>query len=1043
MEYATRLRLFGPIQVERDGAVPTNPSSRKALALVGYLAVLGQPCARAALADLFWPDIPEARGRANLSWVLNKLSAMLPGALQADLHTIQFRRAACWLDLAAFDQFVAQDDLAALAAAADLYRGELMAGMQLDGCPDFEQWLTVEREHWHQRATHVLQDLINRYERQSAYQDGLRFVSRLLALEPWQEDPHRQRMRLLALSGQRRAALAQYETCRRILADEFGVEPAEETTALYEQIQTGRLAPAGAAQPGELASEAASAHIRTPRRRLDLPLQLTACIGRTAEQQTIASQLAQPDVRLLTIAGLGGIGKSFLALQCATAIAERFRDGVYFVPLASVMATDFLVSTLAETIGIASHSQADPLAQLLSYLHDKEALLVLDNFEHLLEGADVLAMIIQRAPLVKLLVTSQERLNLHEEWVFDLHGLKVPSSDHDPAIEQSSAVQLFVQHARRVRTGFTLTAVNTPFVVQICRLTAGLPLGIVLAAAWVRSLSCQEIAAEIAANLGFLASALRNLPERHRSLRAVFDSCWGRLSEQERDVFAKLAVFHGGVRRPAAEVVAGASAAVLASLVDKSLLQRTPAGRYEIHEMLRRYAADKLALTTETHARAQDQHARYYAAFLHAREVDLRGEAQRLVTEAIGEEIDNIRAGWRWAVARQQFATIELAVDSLFLFYETRGWYQEGDEAFGLTAAALELSERSIEPDGSWAQLLGKVLARQGACALWLAHYDKAIALLECGLALARQLGSRREMAFCLSQLGFARREQGAYGEAERLAQAGLAIARAIDDRWGMALALQYLGLIARSLQRYAEGRQYAQESLALHSAFGNQRGMAFALAVLGFVTLDLGEYAEAQRLLQQSLVACQASGFALGRAAVLHYLGCAAYQQGAYAEAQNLFQTALKRAQEIGYQRGIIRSLSKLGDVAHAVGADHEAAPYYRAALQTARTIAATPLAVDALLGMAALARDAGQVERAMELLTAAMGHLSSTSDRETFDKAERLRSDLAAQVAPQMLTARADQADALTLEVVVQALLSSGTGEAVSVAELQQGIV
>ena len=267
MEHAILVRPFGPVQVERDGDRAPNLGSRKALTLLSYLAVLGQPCARVALADLFWSDMPEARGRASLSWVLNKLSALLPGALQADPHTIQFRHDTCWLDVAAFDQLVAQDDLAALAAAVDLYRGELMAGMQLDGCPDFEQWLTVEREHWHQRATHVLQELTNRYERQGAYQDGVRFVSGLLALEPWQEDTHRQRMRLLALSGQRSAALAQYETCRRILADEFGVEPAEETTALYEQIQMGGLAPAGAAQRGEPASMAAPTHVRTPKRR--------------------------------------------------------------------------------------------------------------------------------------------------------------------------------------------------------------------------------------------------------------------------------------------------------------------------------------------------------------------------------------------------------------------------------------------------------------------------------------------------------------------------------------------------------------------------------------------------------------------------------------------------------------------------------------------------------------------------------------------------------------------------------------------------------
>lgn len=1015
MEYAARLRLFGPIQVERDGAAPSRPGSRKALALLGYLAVQERPCSRASLADLFWGDLPEARGRANLSWALNKISATLPHVLKADVHSIQFRREACWLDLAAFEQLAAQSDPASLAEAVELYRSELMAGLQIQGCPDFEQWLLVEREHWHQWATHGLQQLADYHERQGTYQDGLLYTARLLALEPWQERTHRQRMRLLARNGQPAAAIAQYEACRRILADEFAAEPAEETTSLCEQIRAGWPTVAEPTKGSERTPTPAAA----PGRSSDLPPQFTPFIGRAAEQAQVVNLLGRPEVRLLTIVGLGGVGKTSLAIQCAAALREHFRDGVAYVSLAPVMSSAFLVSVIAEATAHIVQGQGDPQAQLLAYLKDKQALLVLDNFEHLLDGADVLTMIVRHAVGIKLLVTSQERLNLHEEWVFDLHGLDVPESVEDPAFEYSSAIQLFVQHARRVRADYALDSRNAPFVVQICRLTAGLPLGIVLAAAWVRSLSSEEIATEIAGNLGFLTSGLRNLPQRHRSLHAVFDTMWGRLVDLERDVFARLAVFHGGFHRLAAEHVAGASPVVLAALVDRSLLRRSAGGRYLIHEMLRRYVAQKLARSDEAYLSTQDQHARYYAAFLQAREGDLRGGGQRLAAEAIGEEIDNIRAGWRWAAERKQSATVEQALDGLFLFYETRGWYREGDEAFGLAAAML------AEVGSAAESLLGKVLARKGACALWLARYDTAVGLLERGLALARKHSGGREIAFCLCQLSFARREQGLYSQAEQLAQEGLAAARASDDRWGMAIAFQYLGLIARSRQQYAEARQYAQQCLSLCSGFGSQRGIAFALAVLAFVALDLGEYAEAQQLLQQCLAACQATGFGLGLAAAMHYLGCAAYFQGTYTEAREQFEAALKQAQEIGYERGIIRSLYKLGDVAHALSEDHVALAHYRAALQTARAIEATPLAVDAVLGLAAMARDAGHYERAMTLLAAAMAHLSSTSDRETFERAAQLRADLATHYGPQQIDARLDQAQAETLEEVVSQLL------------------
>jgi len=242
MEGILRLRLLGTVQVEQDGEPVRGFKSRKALALLGYLAAQGKPVPREHLTDLFWGNKPEARGRANLSWALSKISARLPDCLGADRHTVQFQRAApYWLDLDAFEELEAQGDAASLAAAVELYRGEFLEGLYLHGCAEFELWLVGERERWRQRVARVLEALVTHHSRRGQYQQSLRFARRLLALEPWREETHRQVMRLLAHSGQRGVALAQYETCRRALAEELGVEPAEETTRLYEQIRDGEL----------------------------------------------------------------------------------------------------------------------------------------------------------------------------------------------------------------------------------------------------------------------------------------------------------------------------------------------------------------------------------------------------------------------------------------------------------------------------------------------------------------------------------------------------------------------------------------------------------------------------------------------------------------------------------------------------------------------------------------------------------------------------------------------------------------------------------
>ncbi|NJN93820.1 MAG: hypothetical protein HC875_06880 [Anaerolineales bacterium] len=491
-----RLQLLGPVSLYRDGEPIHGFKSRKVLALLGYLAAEGRPISRSYLAELFWPDQPESRSRNNLSQALHNLLNLWPGCCEANHHAIRFcSTASTSLDLKGFNDWVGKGEVSTLAMAAELYRGDFMAGMYLDNCPEFEQWLRLEQENWRQRVTQVLRDLIAHYTQPNETEQALQFISRLLEIDPGDEDAHRQKIVWLAQSGQRSASLAQFEACRLYLTEELGVEPASETVQLYERIRSGELR--HEAQISTANGNLSSA-VSTPASFFynNLPAQSTSFIGREEELTLIEQYLGKPACRLLTIIGLGGIGKTRLALQSAAA-ANGFRQGVCFVGLTSISSPDFLISTIASALKFPLYGRGDPKTQLIDYLSDKEMLLVLDNFEHLISGAGLLVEILQRAPHLKMLVTSRERLSLQEEWILDLQGLTFPEGDDMVLLENYSAVQLFLQRAQQVQADFWLRYLDKPAVVRICRLVEGMPLGIELAAAWIRTFSCREIVVEI------------------------------------------------------------------------------------------------------------------------------------------------------------------------------------------------------------------------------------------------------------------------------------------------------------------------------------------------------------------------------------------------------------------------------------------------------------------------------------------------------------------------------------------------------------------
>ena len=624
------------------------------------------------------------------------------------------------------------------------------------------------------------------------------------------------------------------------------------------------------------------------------------------------------ECRLLTLVGLGGVGKTRLALQAATDVMRAFPNGVYFVSLSGVRTVDLLVPSIGSAIGITFFGQADLKVQLYNYLKEKKILLVLDNFEHLLQSVELLTEILINAPEVKILVTSRERLHLQAEWLFDLAGLPFPSQEQpeksnvvetnefEKALEKYSAIQLFLQTVQRVRREFSFSD-ERPYVSRICQLVEGMPLGIEMAAAWTRTLPCEEIAQRIEEHLDFLATSTRDVPERHRNMFAVFNYSWAFLSDEERDVFMKLSVFWGGFRREAAAQIAGASLSLLSALVDKSLLQVTPSGRYILHELLRQFAVEKLHALPEEQEKAKDYHCHYYLTFLQKREKNLDGAN----LEQIIAEVDNVHNAWYWALEHSKRTEIRNAMRCLSRFYEIQGRFQEGVELFGRLVILEESGDLSAIEDR---EILGMALARQGVFFYQLGRLDKAQDHLQKSLTILRLTGTVEEVAYTLNQLGFLANRQGRFSEARKFCNESLRIYEQAGDQQSMTLSLDGLGIAAYLAGEYLEAQELFERSLKIRTHVDTSSGIAICYNNLGNVAQALGDIAKAQQAFEKCLMINRENGHKNGIATSLVNLGGIAYELGNLTEAEQAYQECLKIYTEIGSGPGMALSLCNLG---------------------------------------------------------------------------------------------------------------------------------
>jgi predicted ATPase/DNA-binding CsgD family transcriptional regulator len=689
----------------------------------------------------------------------------------------------------------------------------------------------------------------------------------------------------------------------------------------------------------------------------------TPFVGRSSELSDVHARLFDSACRLLTITGLGGSGKTRLAIEAARAAEAHFQHGVVFVPLQSISKRNLFVSVVAQGVGLTFYDKGEPEAQLLRFLQSKSLLLLLDNFDHLLDSADFISTLLAHAPDIKILVTSRESLSLREEWLYPLQGLSVPLSMYSTSLDDYDAVQLFLYHAKRTQPGFNL-ANEHEAIIRICRITEGLPLAIELVAMWLKTLSTSQIADAIQHNLDFLSTKVRNIEERHRSMRAVFDQSCALLSPEERLTFAKLSVFRGGFDLKVAEKVVGATVDVVTALIEKSLLRMNAWQQFEMHELMRQYGEEQLEKFGLTQA-TFDAHSDYFTTLLKQFSFDLKTERQYKALNAINVHFENVQAAWNWAVEARQTQKLVAAVDGLFTFYELKSRLHEGD---GLLVTALEM----LPEDHS---LRSRLLARRASIKIALGQYDVAQRLLEESISLAQAESDLEQLAYNFHQLARTLCYLGDYPQAQHFCQQSITLYDERDDQWGRARCLHVFGFILSRIGNIKAAQKHYRQAVTLFRKLGDAHFLNASLLNLGVMCATLSENAEAQLFLEESLAIARKINNRLEIARALDHLGMLlVWGFKDYEGAEKYYEQSLALRREIDDLPGVAHTLNNMADIAVKMKDFDKAYPLYHEALTLFQEHSDPWNIAIALAGLGDAMTGLGQYDSAMEYFRAAL---------------------------------------------------------------------
>jgi predicted ATPase/DNA-binding SARP family transcriptional activator len=873
---------------------------RQSLLLGAYLAHRDDWVGRDELLTLFWPDEAESTARHNLSQLVYhcRRQPWFDG-LEAERTRLRWRVAS---DLQLFRAAIGAG---AWHDALELYRGTLLEGLPAGVAAGFEEWLESERESLQVAWREAVLQVAGALERERRWGEASAHLTAVLERDPLAEDALQAYLRCARGAGSlRAAALRAYEAFRATLRDELELAPLEATTALAEAL---RVAPADDAvvetagpEPAPPPSDAAPVVLR------GFPAPVTPFVGREAERDRLHGLLTADGERLVTLVGPGGVGKTRLAIEAGRRAAGAFTDGAAFVPLANLDDPAYLAREIAAALGLEAGA-GDDEALLLEAVSRRSLLLVLDNLEHLLDGAGLVVELLAASAGSSVLLTSQAPLDFQGEVHFEVRGMAYPT-EADARFEDFDAVTLFLRSARRAHPHFVATEADHAAIVRLCGLLEGLPLGLELAAAWVRLLRPAEIADALEANLDALAAGHRDVPRRHRSLRAMLDHAWSLLTDDERAALAAVAVFRGGFRREAAEAVASATLRTLLALVNKSLLRRTADGRFEALDVVRRYGLEWLAEDPARREAVVAAHAEHFLAFGLGAGPELVGGERAVWLERVAAEHDNLRAAFERLIASGEAEPGLRLAGALFQYWWLRGHYREARA----TIDALLRLEQPLP-----VALRATALGHAGAFARLCEDFAAARDLYQASLALKRELNEPTSTAATLGNLGNLLRLLGDLDGGERHLEEALELYRSAGDGARVANTLVNLGAVEEVRGNGAAAETRYREGLEVAQAAGEELVAGLALGNLGAAALARGDADEARARHAEAGAVFERLGYRVGLAVNAQQLADVALFAGDLAAARSGYAHAMMRFFDLGDGRGVAEVAGSLVDLA------------------------------------------------------------------------------------------------------------------------------
>lgn len=930
---AIKLYLLSTPRVEIDGEFKNikfnSPSS-----LLIYLAYRKKWVPRAELAFLYKPDEEEKEARRYVRLLIHR-AKRLPWAKNLEVERQQVRFLVD-SDVTDYLQVIAEKDWQ---KACDIYSESLLNGFSLPEIYSFNSWLELERNELEYNYQNALKENASNLEKQGGYLKASKNLIKLLEFDWANEEIVRLAMRNAYLGKDADLAIRIYDTFKKALKEELDLEPLKESQDLFTKIKNSE----------ELEHSPIKEQSFT---KLNLPIQTTRFIGRRNDLKNLNVRCASESCRLLSIVGLGGIGKTRLGLELARSQVANYPDGVFFIALADIKA-NMLASIIAKALELNIRSDAQTKTDLLKYLEDKKILLILDNFEHMLAAKEFVSEILNSSPKLTIVITTRVALNIKQEYIYDLRGLNYPLDENEENLANFDAIKLFISSANRVMPSLEFDADNLEIAAKITKLVEGMPLAIELASAWLRIISVEQLYLEVQKSLDMLSNQQNDALYRHRNVRAVFDYSWQRLAKKQQNILKQLAVFEGGFSLEAAEVVAGAHLNYLLNITNESLIRAVTSNRFSMHQLIRKYIREKLDEDETLDKEYKLKHAKYFVKMLSDCDIDRHEESKNSV-DKIELEIENIRLSWQLLLNECQFKYLNNAIKVLDFFYKTRGLYQEA-KIFYLSY--IDGLRSKCDTNGlDYFELIANLHFRAGFCARQQDDLEQANELFNQALELGNLYEFKMVVVRCYFELGVIAYKKGEFLEAENYFLKTEEIGREIGDVKITVDAVNTLGLVAKATNKYDRARAYLTKAITLYNRLNNQRGEGIAFSNLGNLEESLGNYESAQKLYYKALPIFEELNYVPGIAVIKTNIGVIEYRLKNLAKSLEMTLAGLELKIKMQGSRGIAKSYINLARIYKDTSEEEKARKYLFDALDLANKNNFEPALIEAVSYLAHL---------------------------------------------------------------------------------------